>query len=372
MGRFMLAHLQQGQLDGQAILSPATTARMHAASQPQRAGFAAMAHGFFAFTQNGREVIGHGGDTLVFHSDLNLLPKEGVGLFVSFNSRGRDDAVYTARKELVDGFMDRYFPAPPAADPPALATAAADAQRIAGRYQSSRRVENSFLTALYLLSQEVITANPDGSINASAGPVGGMAVFREVAPQVWRKVGGAQELALVEVNGVKTVVDSDNPSSVLQEASFLRSAPLTLTVLSLAVLVLGATLLLWPLAALLRRAERLPAAGSPELRRLRRWQRLAVGFDAAYLLAWAIVIKPILVTDVAFYNGGLDAVVGLLQLSGVLAVAAAAAGGWVAWRLFRVDASRLTRAWGVLVALALLGVVWIGLMGRLMSVNLNY
>jgi CubicO group peptidase (beta-lactamase class C family) len=372
MGRFMLAHLQQGQLDGHALLSPASTALMHAPSHAQRPGFAAMAHGFFSFTQNGRPVLGHGGDTIVFHTELNILPQEGVGIFFSFNSRGRDDAVYGARKELFDGFMDRYFPTPTGAEPPTLATAAADAQRIAGRYQSSRRIENSFLGALYLMSQDVITANPDGTINASAGPGAGMAAFREVAPQVWRKVGGSQELALTEVDGVKTVVDGDNPSSVLQEASFLRSAPLTLAVLTLSLLVLLGTLAAWPLAALLRRSEPSTSSASPELRRLRGWQRLAVGVDTVYLLAWVAVIQPILVSDVAFYTGSKDWLVGLLQFSGVLAVAAAGVGAWAAWRMFRTDSPRLARLWSVLVALALCGVVWIGVVGRLMSPNLNY
>lgn len=374
MGRFMLAHLQQGQLDGYSMLSPETTALMHSTSerQQQRPGFSSMAHGFFLFTQNGRKVVGHGGDTIVFHSELNMLPAEGVGIFFSFNSRGKDEAVYGARKELWDGFMDRYFPAPPAVDPPALPTALADAQRIAGRYQSSRRIENSFLSALYLLSQDVITANPDGTISAPAGPGGGMSTFREVAPQLWRKVGGTTQLALVDVNGVKTVIDSDNPTGVLQEASSLRSAPVTLTVLFLSLSVILGTLLLWPVGALLRRADGAPNSASPELRRLRNWQRLSVGVAFAFLMAWLPVIKPILNIEVGFYTESKDWIVGLLQGSGVLVVAAALVGAWAAWRMFRIPATRLARIWGVLVALGLAGVVWVGVMGHLMSVNLNY
>ncbi len=55
----------------------------------------------------------------------------------------------------------------------------------------------------------------------------------------------------------------------------------------------------------------------------------------------------------------------------LLAVAAAGIGTWAGWRMHRADAPRLARAWGVLVALALLGVVWIGVMGQLMSLHLN-
>ncbi|MGB9990101.1 serine hydrolase domain-containing protein [Massilia sp. SM-13] len=371
MSRFMLAHLQQGSLDGYAMLDPATTARMHSPTHEGLPGFSVMAHGFFHGKQNGRTVIGHGGDTVVFHTEFNLLPEEGVGIFFSYNSRGKDAAVYGARKELFDGFMDRYFPAPAATEAPALASAASDAQKIAGRYQSSRRVEHGFLSVFYLLEQTVITANPDGTITAPGGP-GEMVTYREVGPQLWRKVGGAQMLALKEIDGVKTVIDSENPVSVLQESSFLHSAPLTLAILVLSLLVIVATLVLWPLGALLRRADRASSGASPELQRLRKVQRLSAGVSLAWMVAWIILIQPILNTDFGMYNSSNDWLVGAVELSGVLAVAAAAAGVWAAWRMLRSDASRLARSWAVLVALALLGFVWIGLVGQLLSWNLNY
>jgi CubicO group peptidase (beta-lactamase class C family) len=373
MARFMLAHLQQGSVDGASILDPATTARMHSPSYQHKdlPGFGTMAHGFFHVRHNGRLLIGHGGDTIVYHTEMNLLPQEGVGIFFSYNSRGKDSAVYTARKELMDGFMDRYFPAPREADQPTLATAAADALRIAGRYQSSRRVDHGFLRFFYLLQQTVITANPDGTISVPDA-LGEVATYREVGPQLWRKVGGAQMVALRDINGVKTVIDSDNPVAVLQEASFMNSAPLNVSILLLSFLVLVASLVAWPVGALLRRADRASSGASPELKRLRRLQRGAVLVSLLYIAAWFILIKPVLSTDVAAYHSGIDWVVGLLEASGLLAIGAAAVGVWVAWRMRRTDATRLTRVWAVLVALGLVGVVWLGLVGHLITWNLNY
>lgn len=373
MARFMLAHLQQGSLDGQQILSPVTTALMHSPTESADPGFGVMAHGFFLATQNGRKVIGHGGDTIVYHTEMNLLPDENVGIYFTYNSRGKDQAVYAARKELFDGFMDRYFPAPPAAEPPTLAPAAATAaaQQIAGRYEGSRRVEHGFLTVLYLLQQNVITANPDGTIS-TPDQLGSEATYRAVGPQLWRKVGGEQLLALAQVDGVKTVIDSDNPISVMQEAPFARSAPLNLSLLLFSTLVLGLTLLAWPLAALLRRADRAVSGASPAQRRLRRIGRIAVAVDAVYLFAWFLLIKPVLSTDVAVYSYAIDPLVGLMEASGLLALAAAGVGLWSAWRMLRSDAPLLARAWSVVVALALLGVVWLGVVGQLITWNLNY
>jgi CubicO group peptidase (beta-lactamase class C family) len=371
MARFMLAHLQGGSLDGRQILSPATTKLMHSPTGTADPGFSVMAHGFFHGTQNGRTVIGHGGDTIVYHTDMNLLPDEGVGIFFTYNSRGKEEAVYAARKELFDGFMDRYFPAPAAAEAPTLASAKSDAQRIAGRYEGSRRVEHGFLTVLYLLQQSVITAKPDGTIRAP-GLTGAPETYREIGPQLWRKVDGDDLLTLKEIGGVKTVIASENPVSVLHEASFVRSAPLNLTVLVLSTLVLAGTLLAWPLGALIRRADRATSGASAQQKRLRRIQRIAVVVAVVYLFAWFLLIKPILSTDVGVYSYAIDWVVGLLEASGLLAIAAAAAGTWAAWRMFRIDSSRVARIWSVVVALALLGIVWLGVVGQLITWNLNY
>ncbi|HEX7688003.1 MAG TPA: serine hydrolase domain-containing protein [Burkholderiaceae bacterium] len=372
MARFMLAHLQQGRLDGHAILDPKTTALMHAPTESALPGFATMAHGFFRSVQNGRTVIGHGGDTIVFHTELDLLPQEGVGIFFTFKSRGRDNAVYAARRELFDGFMDRYFPAPSAPDPPALASARADAGRIAGRYQGSRRIEHGFLSLLYLLGQVVITANADGTIVAP-DPLGlGTQTFREVAPGLWRELGGSRQLRLAEVGGVKTVVDSEDATGVLQASPFASSAPLTLGVLAFSLLTMVLSVVYWVMAALARRAGGAPVAGNPRLATPRRLQRAAIVVDALYLAAWSAFIAPVLDTDIGAYNSGNDWIVRLLQASGLLAVAAAVAGAWAAWKLLRSDASRLTRAWAVVVAFALLGVVWVAAMGGLLRWDVNY
>jgi CubicO group peptidase (beta-lactamase class C family) len=372
MARFMLAHLQQGSLDGAMILNPATTALMHRPTETAPPGFGVMAHGFFSGERNGRLVIGHGGDTIVFHSDLNLLPQEGVGIFVNFTSRGTNDAVYTAREELFGGFMDRYFPAAASAAKPTLATAVRDAQQIAGRYQSSRRIENGFLAFLYLLQQSVITINPDGTINAPDDHTGRDAIFREIGPQVWLKVGGENRVALREIAGVKTILTSDNPISVLQEAPALHSAPLVLTILGASLLILMLTLLSWGATPILGFTNRAQWSLTPGARKPRLYQRLAALTVIIYVVAWAILIQPVLVTNLAVYNSGIDWIVRLLQFSGILVAVAAVVGAWAAWRIIRVRAPMLARIWSVLVALALFGILFISVIGKLTSWDINY
>jgi CubicO group peptidase (beta-lactamase class C family) len=373
MARFMLAHLQNGRLGEAQILREETAQRMHSPSQAALPGFSTMAHGFFHGTHNGRTAIGHGGDTVMFHSELNLLPEEGVGIFYSFNSRGRDEAVYALRASLFNQFMDRYFPrAGTLEEPPALASAAVDAQRIAGRYESSRRIEHGFLSIFYLLQQTVISANPDGTISAPKAFEPGEARFRAVAADIWREIGGSRQLALRNIDGVKTVIDSEDPTSVLQAVPGRRSASLNLTVLLGSVAILIFTLILWPAVYLLRRRyQRLPAY-SVEVRRLRLFLRIAVVFDLLWIVAWIMTLMPVLSLQLDFYSTALDPTIRALQIAGLIVIALGGAGIWMVWRLWRLEAAWLPRIANGAIAAALLGLVWIGWIGGLLQFNLNY
>jgi CubicO group peptidase (beta-lactamase class C family) len=371
MTRFMMAHLQDGRLGDFQMLSAETTRLMHSPSESALPGFSTMAHGFFYETRNGRTVIGHGGDTLLFHTELDLLPDQHVGVFYSFNSRGRDGAVYGLRKALWDGFLARYFPNPsPKAEAATLPTASNDAQQISGRYQSSRRIEHGFLSVFYLLQQTVIAARSDGTITAPRSAESGEDNLHEVAPNLWRVVGGTRQLALQQIDGVKSVIDSEDPVSVLQAMPFLQSAPLNLFIVIGALVILLIAVIAWPISWLVRRsADRRPIK---ELRRLRLLMRAAAAADLLYLAAWMLLLKPLLSLSIDVYSTALDPLVRAVQFSGFLAIAAAAIGIFSVWRTYPLPVSRLYKIWNGLLAAAMLGVVWIGFMGNLLSFNLNY
>jgi CubicO group peptidase (beta-lactamase class C family) len=373
MSRFMIAHLQDGHFGDAEILQADTAKRMHSASEQAPPGFAAMAHGFFRESHNGRTVIGHGGDTIFFHNEFELLPAEGVGIDFTLNSLGRDNAVYLAREALFDGFMDRYFPNSAApVDPPALPTAVADAQVIAGRYESSRRVEHGFLSLFYVLQQSVIAANPDGTISVPGMFTPEPVTYREIGPQLWRRAGGTQQLMLQTVSGVKTIVDGGDPTSVLQAVPLKRSSVLNLTVLILACLILIWTLLAWLLSPWLRPPKNIPDDLIPQVRRLRLLLRAAAAFDVLYLICWFMILRPVLSLELDFYGRSLDPIVGTLEAAGLLAIAAAVLGIWSAWRLSRLNIPRRLPLGSFVIAAGLLGVVWTGIIGGLIRFSLNY
>ena len=372
MTRFMLAHLQQGRLGDYAMLRSDTEQLMQRPSETSLPGFSSMAHGFFYESRNGRTMIGHGGDTVFFHTELDLLPEEGVGIFYNFNSRGRDAAVYGLRKALLDQFVDRYFPRTlPPTEPPPLASASHDAHKIAGRYTSSRRVEHGFMSVFYLLQQTAIHAKPDGMVTAPRALTPGEATFREIAPDLWREVGGTRELALRTVNGIKTVIDSEDPISVLQRVTFLRSSLFNLTVLAASLAVLIVAALSWPIAAVISRGYG-RASASREVRRLRASIGVAVIIELVYVSGWIVLLLPVLSVELWIYSSRLDPVVRILQIAGLVTIAAAAVGLWALWRISSVQSSRIVWLRNAALAAALIGTVWIAFAGSLISFDLNY
>jgi hypothetical protein len=105
---------------------------------------------------------------------------------------------------------------------------------------------------------------------------------------------------------------------------------------------------------------------------LRLLLRATAAFDVVYLVCWFMILRPTLNLDLDFYSSGLDPVVGTLEAAGLLAMAAAALGIWGAWRLSRLHIPRRLRLGGLVTAAALLGVVWIGVVGGLIRFSLNY
>ena len=112
MAKFMIAHLNNGELNGQRILADSTAKRMHARAfghDPRIPGFAL---GFYEKTSHGLRIIGHGGDTQWFHTDLALIPDEKVGVFVSYNTNTGGELSFA---QFLTQFLDHYYPTAPSA-----------------------------------------------------------------------------------------------------------------------------------------------------------------------------------------------------------------------------------------------------------------
>lgn len=371
MSRFMLAELQGGSYDGATILAPATLREMFDYRRAAVPGLHAMALGFYHMDRNGQEILGHAGDTEWFHSELALFPQQGVGVFVSID--GREDG--GLRKQLLDGFTDRYFPPPPEVAQPAPASARQDGALLVGRYANSRASASNFMAMLGLLSQVRIEQAANGELltpdfhNLAGQP----RHWREVAPFRWRDVDGREQLgARVEHGQVRWIsIDALSPVMVFLPVSAWHSAAWNLPLLGLIVLVFAFAALLWPVAALVRRACGKPFALAGRARLWYRLSRVAAIAQLLFCAGWAGVLLR-LDADIAHMDSGFDGSLRLIQLLGVLAILGIAAAAMNAWHAWRVPGGWWRKLNSLALLAACLATPWFVGSLHLLSLHLNY
>jgi len=372
MARFMIAHLQ----NGRGILQPRTAQLMHSRTNQSIPGLNGMALGFYEHNVNGRRVIAHGGDTNAFHSDLHLFLDEGTGLYMSFNSGGKEGTTTSLRQAIFEQFADRYFPARPTAQTPVNAqTAKANAQLLAGTWSSSRRAFSSFVSIADLLSQTQISVGEDGKLNAPVAEVLGLRPFKwePAGPMLWRDANGHEMLGAKVENGkaVQLSINTIAPIMVFLPVPWYLNSAWLLPLLYASLAVLAVTLILWPTRAIVRR--RFGAALTLEGGGVRayRWSRIAAGAILAALIAWFVMIT-MLFEDVSF-GGAMDVIIKLLGLLSLVAFV----GGflvllWYAYTVWRGKWRWTAKVWSILLVIAAGTVLHIAINYNLIGFSSNY
>ena len=254
MTRFMIAHLNNGEYNGARILQPETTIKMHGVAYEHTAGIPPMAYGFYHEDMNGHTIVGHGGDTLWFHSDLHLILDQHVGLFLSQNSQGKPGTAI--RGPLFKFFMDRYFPAAPLPHEATLKTEKADGALAAGNYIESRGSFTNIVAIGGLLGQAEAKVNDDGTLTVDAlrDFAGEPKKFREVKPFVWREVLGRGLLLAKVKDGKVTELVTDQIPQIISflKAPWWQSAKLNTPLFFGMLAMLALNVLFWPIKAILR------------------------------------------------------------------------------------------------------------------------
>ncbi|HKR33396.1 MAG TPA: serine hydrolase domain-containing protein [Steroidobacteraceae bacterium] len=381
MAQFMMAHLNGGLLpggdDSSRILKPETTELMHSVANRPAPVVDAMALGFYEQGRNGVRVIAHGGDLTAFHSELVLIPAAKVGLFISFNSSGKENAVYKVRTAVYEGFMDRYFPrqAPAPVAPPSDASQHAAA--LVGNYEGSRRADQNLFSFFYMFSQTAAEVRDDGSlvINGLDALNGEPKRFREVQPWLWQEEHGEQRLAVGrdEHGGIVSLVpDGYGAIIVFQRPPLWRNKAWLVPAVMVAGGIIGLALLIRVIAFLRRRFSRAGAAAVAADRNRRR--------SLAAILSCAIFIGSCLTVLTMFSSESFWVIssdgrwfVRLVQLSALLCVLGAIVAIIVAVDTWRAPARTLSLSIGR-TALAAACLVWayVAVAFHFLAVRLQY
>jgi CubicO group peptidase (beta-lactamase class C family) len=369
MCNFMIAHLQDGKFGDKQILRPETAKLMHARTFAADDRLNGMALGFYEESRNGQRIIGHGGDTEYFHSDLHLILQRNVGLFVSYNSAGKGEV--SGRTILFDKFLDRYFPYTPPA-PGAIENAKADAKTIAGLYKVSRRFESSFLKLLTLAGEPKVSAKSDGTIHIDLlkGPNGEPLKFEEIEPFLYREAHGQNKVGFKKDNEGNWQFEMDFPFFIFQKVGLFENKYFNYVILIFGLGVILLTVLLWPVGALIRKHYARPLMLTPTEKRKRLLVRLVCLLFLGLFLGWVTVLS--MANDINAINSLPKWVI----IFGILGVMCSIGTIFVVINAFRSWGNSGRWIWAklhdVALAIACLGLVWFLLNWKLMNFNVHF
>ena len=371
MAQFMLAHLQDGRFGATQILNPETAQLMHSRLFGLDQAANAMAYGFYEESRNGHRIIGHAGDTQLFHSDLHLIPDSGIGFFISYNSAGRGQV--SPRTILWERFLDRYFPfTSSAATVPA--TVKEDIAAVSGTYEVSRRSESSFFKTFSLLGETKVypgendTIQVDSLLAANGKPKS----WQEIAPMQFREVDGQDLLVFKPDESGRMQLIIPYPFMMFQKVGLWSNGKVMLPVVGISLFVMLLTLILWFVGWLTRRHY----GGRLDLTRQEWLLRVGVRLVFLLILTFVAALLGVLMyalNNLDFFSGSgvtwieFIQVIGIAAAIGTLVVFANAVYAWTSSRY---------RIWGKLqatiFAFASLGFLWFILAGHMLSITSNF
>jgi CubicO group peptidase (beta-lactamase class C family) len=293
MTRFMLAFLEDGAVDGVSILKPETVRQMETRQFELHPMLNGLGITFIEYSMDPVRIIGHGGDTVYFHSDMVLVPDAHVGYFISFNTLGKN--IGGGRGEVLRAFANRYFPSPrePKVDVDSN-TAKSDGRAVSGVYQVTRRGETTFLKFLALLDQFSVSSDKDGvlKIEGMKNQGGELKQWREIAPLVYREIDGWEKIGFRR----------DTPGAVREMLPFPaiyegQRVPWYASKIFIGLVIGGnfllalLTLLLWPVAVLVRRKYERPLFSAKTDRVLYLLSRVVCLGELIFILAPVIAFS---------------------------------------------------------------------------------
>ncbi len=256
MANFMIMHLNDGEFNGARILGRETARRMHQSHFRLNPGINGFAHGFMELDRGEERIIGHGGDTIYFHSMLMLWPARRLGIFISFNT-GTGFLSYNPGA-LIQQFSDTYFPQKSGSE---LAVQnPSDANIYSGSFAVNRRPESDFMKVISLLMAVPVEVSPQGGLMIPNLLTREMDRYVEIGPDLFQKFDGVDRVFFTrnEAGKAQSLIFGAMPVMMFVRPPFWESRALNLALLILGIFSLAGAVIFRPIGLLefIRRKER--------------------------------------------------------------------------------------------------------------------
>jgi CubicO group peptidase (beta-lactamase class C family) len=322
MARFMIAQLQNGEYHGARILTDSIARFMHSRAFTQDARLDSYDYGFYEQTSHGVHLIGHGGDTQWFHSDLTLAPEQGWGIFVSYNSAPGGTLSFGPFLQAV---LDHYYPVPTASLSDAVPPV--DAGYL-GTYRVNRGCYTTLEKIMGLFSALTVARDPEhAGVLVVRSPLGTQRFVATGDKDLFRQIDGNDRIAFqrdATQRHASHLFINSVPMMAMERLAWYQTPHLHQALLAIALLLLLTTPFVMLGSWLLhRRFRELAPLGTGE--RLARWTALlATGLAVAFCAGLVAVVS----NPGGFVKGNAGALNVLLALPILLAAAAIALVGF--------------------------------------------
>jgi hypothetical protein len=216
-----------------------------------------------------------------------LVPDAHLGYFLSYNSLGKD--VGGGRGEVWRTLVNRYFPS--AGQPKGDVdpnTAKSDSRAVSGLYDGTRRGETTLLKMLALVGQFKVSSDKEGvlQIEGMKNQSGELQRWREVAPLVYREIDGLERISFRR--DASRAVGEMLPFPAIYEG---QRVPWYASKIFIGLLIGGSlllallTVLLWPVAVIIRKRYQRPLFSTKSDRVLYFLSRIVCLAEVVFILA---------------------------------------------------------------------------------------
>lgn len=181
LGKLAMAFLPAAGEQSPLFEQPQTLGAMLAQSYAPAAGMPGIAHGFWEYPGQ-RRTLGHGGNTIAFATNLQLVPEQRFAIIIMANQAGESPIVHGLPKAIL-GMRDSEQ---------VNAVELPEVSAVEGSFVAARRPGYGFMKLFPYLT--MMKLEPQGADQLQMSVSGMTGSYKQVEPYLYQKIGGDSAL----------------------------------------------------------------------------------------------------------------------------------------------------------------------------------
>ncbi|MBU3132326.1 beta-lactamase family protein [Clostridium gasigenes] len=239
MKNFMIAHLNNGEFEGNRILNEEISKEMKSKQFANNEILPGMGYGFIRSNRNGQEILKHEGALSGFTTTMFLIPEEKIGIYVATNS------LSPLPFNIEDEFLNKFYPKENTKFKNIEPNSSKDYSKYEGTYRSYDGIAKSNIMKIGFLMDPTmdlqITDNKNGTLNLKEytnAKEENITMLVEIEEGVFAREDGKGDFTFkVESNGKVTYAFNDVSHNSFERIKFYDSRSFNISLFRLVIIV---------------------------------------------------------------------------------------------------------------------------------------